>query len=103
MPRKIETEEWSWSVKGKEHTSWIRDYQGWTEGSIATEWGIVSVYSQGDDRFSHSTRMDIVHDGRCIARNIYGKRYSKRGLVTLAKRFAKEITQGTQHKANCDT
>ena len=65
-------------------------YGNYITGEVITPECIVSIYSQGDkDSFAH-TRLDIVKNGRLIMRSI-NKRYSKRGLVTLAKKFAKEI------------
>ena len=60
------------------------------DGIVYTKHGIVSVYSQGDDRFTHSTFLCFAVNGRCYTRRI-NRRYSKRYLVTLAKRFADEI------------
>ena len=85
--------DWGFSVRNR-HVSWIRDMKGWTEGSIATEHGIVSVYSQGYNDNRDFTRLDLVHDGYCHCRSIKGKRYSHRGLITQAKRFASEIVGG---------
>lgn len=74
--------------------SWIRDLEDWTEGTIATRYGIVSVYTQGDARVEHYSRLDFARDGRLYTRNFEGKRYSHRGLVTKAKEFARQITEG---------
>lgn len=65
--------------------------EGWTDGDVVTPWGIVSVYAQGDDRYRHHTRLDIVHNGRLYMRDFHGKRYSPRGLVMKAMQFAREI------------
>lgn len=65
--------------------------EGWTTGCIVTPHGIVRVYAQGDDEHCHTTSLTIVHDGRLHSRDFHGKRYSSRGIVTVAKKFAKDI------------
>lgn len=62
----------------------------YTEGYVATPHGIVTAYSQGDADSFHHTRLDVVKDGILYMKNIK-RRYSKRGLVTLAKRFAATV------------
>lgn len=59
-------------------------------GEVATPQGFTSVYTQGDNVHFPHTRIDFVHKGVLYMRNIE-KRYSAQYLVTLAKRFAKEI------------
>ena len=66
---------------------------GWTEGCVFTPHGIVSTYAQGDDTNVAHTRLDFVCAGKLYMRNFSGKRYSPRGIVTIAKRFAKEIIE----------
>jgi hypothetical protein len=70
-----------------------RGEDGWTEGVVPTRHGFVSVYAQGDAQYSHHTRLDFIWAGRWYQRNFCGKRYSHRGLVTVAVRFAKEIAE----------
>lgn len=69
------------------------DPGGWTDGDVLTFYGIVAVYTQGDDRYDRHTRLDFVWKGRLHIRNISNRRYTARGLVTLAKRFAAEIAE----------
>jgi hypothetical protein len=70
-----------------------RGEDGWTEGVVPTRYGFVSVYAQGDARFSPHTRLDFIWAGRWYQRSFHGKRYSHRGLVTIAVRFAQEIAE----------
>jgi len=82
--------------------SWIRDLEDWTEGAIATQYGIVAVYTQGDARFEYSSRLDFVHNARLYTRSFKGKRYSHRGLVTKAKEFARHVTEGGNDEDGSD-
>ena len=68
-----------------------KEYGGWTEGDILTRDGIVSVYAQGGDGNEKHTRLDFALNGRLYMRHFHRKRYSHRGLVTIAARFAAEI------------
>jgi hypothetical protein len=70
--------------------------RGWTDGAVFTCHGIVLVYAQGDDEYTHHTRLDFVWQGRLYMRDFNGKRYSPRGLVTLADRFAAEIVESQE-------
>lgn len=63
---------------------------GYLEGCVFTPSGIVNVYSQGGDSEVPSTNLDFVWEGRLYSRRI-DKRYSRRGLVTVAHRYAEEI------------
>lgn len=65
--------------------------EGWLDGKIATPWGFVCVYAQGDDKYYHFTRLDFIYDGKMYVRSFSGKRYTKSGAKTKAMRFAKEI------------
>lgn len=69
-----------------------RNGNAWTDGEVVTKHGIVSVYAQGDAESHYHTRLDFAWKGRLYMRNFPNKRYSKRGLVTLAVKFAAEIT-----------
>ena len=66
----------------------------WLDGEVITEQGMVSIYAQGDDNCFAHTRLDFVFEGRLHMRNYPNKRYTKRGIAMLAKRFAHEITEG---------
>lgn len=68
-----------------------KEYGGWTEGEVVTRDGIVSVYAQGGDENDKHTRLDFALNGRLYMRHFQGKRYSHRGLVTIAARFAAEM------------
>lgn len=70
----------------------IKDLENYTEGAIATQHGIVGVYTQGDAQLKHYSRLDFVHEGRLYMRSFDGKRYSHRGLVTKAKEFARQAS-----------
>lgn len=74
-------------------SSRIMNMDGWHTGPVYTQHGIVHVYTQGDERHSKHTRLDIVWNGRTHSRSISGVRYTPRGLVTLAKRFAAEVAE----------
>ena len=65
--------------------------EGWVEGCVVTRHGIVSVYAQGSEGYDHYTRLDFAAAGKWYIREIRGKRYSVRGIVTKAKEFAAEI------------
>lgn len=65
--------------------------EGWMDGEVATPWGFVSIYAQGDDTHSHVTRLDFIHNGRQYIRTFSGKRFTKHGVKTKAMQFAKEI------------
>lgn len=59
-------------------------------GAVFTPQAIVSVYSQGGPNFNHHTRLDFVHRGTMHMRSI-NRRFTKRGLVTIAKRFVRDV------------
>ena len=65
--------------------------KGWDEGSVYVPQGIIEVYAQGDEDNFYCTMLRFVYNGRLHIRTIHGKRYSHRGIVTLAKRYAHEI------------
>jgi hypothetical protein len=66
---------------------------GYVEGCVLTPNGIVAVYSQGSEKDVPSTNLDFVWEGRLYSRTIK-RRYTQRGLVTVANRFADEIRGG---------
>ncbi len=70
-----------------------RNDNAWTDGTVVTNHGIVSVYAQGGDESFHYTRLDFAWKGRLYMRNFKNKRYSRRGLVTIATKFAAEIVK----------
>lgn len=87
---KNEPYEYQFSVKP--HFTRINSMSGgqWLTGVVFTEHGAVYVYTQGGKSTRPSTTLSLLRGDKVIIRQI-PKRYSKRGLVTLAKRFAKEF------------
>lgn len=71
-------------------SNWELGTGNYDSGIINTYHGIVSVYAQGDEECSHSTSLRFVHNGRCFVRS-WKKRFSRRGIAMLAKKFSKEI------------
>lgn len=69
---------------------------GYLEGCVITDRGIVYVYSQGGEmdgvKETPMTQMQIVIGGRLYSRSI-ARRYTSRGIVTVANRFAQEADQ----------
>lgn len=76
---------------GKAGYSRVNGGKEWTDGEVATPWGFVVVYAQGDEQHYHHSRLDFIHRGRLYIRNFSGKRYTPRGLKTKAMQFAREI------------
>jgi hypothetical protein len=68
---------------------------GYDQGLVVTQFGYVSVYAQGGgaSKGTHHTSLHFMWRGREYTRYI-AKRHSKRGIVTLADRFASEIAKG---------
>jgi hypothetical protein len=64
----------------------------WNDGTILTEYGMVDCMAQGSSNFTPHSRFDFVHKGKCYSRS-YDRRFTKRGLSMIAKRFAKEISE----------
>jgi hypothetical protein len=62
---------------------------GYKRGNVYTPNGIVYVYAAGNE-----TRLLILHGGKEHRRYFNGY-LSDRGIVTKAKRFAKEIVDGS--------
>jgi len=80
----------SWKVSGNTGLliSFNKEYN-FLDGSVITPYGMVSVYSHGDEKSSGYTRLDTVIDGRRFSRSIY-RRYTRRGLVVVAGRWLKQ-------------
>ena len=87
--KKLQVNDWKWSVG--EGINDAREQDGYINGVVATRYGFVSVYSQGDERNVPHTDFRFIHKGVCYVRGI-NRRYSLRGIARIAKRFAKEIT-----------
>ena len=89
------------SMSAKQSFSrWTMVTGEWSEGEVVLPEGIVSAYMQGDDDHFHHTRLDFVAGGRLHIWS-WKKRYSKRGVVTLAKKMVAEITsveKGQKHE-----
>jgi hypothetical protein len=80
-----------WAVS--EGTSLHRDKEhNYTSGIIRTRMGIVDVYAQSDN-WGPVTMMEIIHAGRTYRRH-WKCTYTERYMVTLAKRFYKEVIDG---------
>lgn len=58
----------------------------WQSGTVLTPHGIVDIYAQ-----EGTTRLDFCHAGKLHIRT-YRKQYTKRGIVTLAGRMARDIS-----------
>jgi hypothetical protein len=85
--------DWSYKIARPASRVW-KHPAGYLEGSVITADGIVYVYSQGGvsdgNTESDATNLQIVVGGRLYSRSI-AKRYTQRGLVMVANRFAAEI------------
>ena len=95
--KKLEIKENDWSI-GRgfgqiQHDKELDDLSG----LVFTKNGLVEVYAQGDDVIGHTTYFIFVINGRCYYRN-FNRKYSKRYIVTLAKRFSDEIIDITEKK-----
>lgn len=65
----------------------------WNDGVVFTPHGIVRVFFYGN-----SSGLDFAFRGRVHRRTFEGKRYTRRGIVTKAKQFAKEIVDNEIEK-----
>ncbi len=61
------------------------DGERWHYGAVLTQYGYVQVHAEPT-----FTSLSVVHDGFAVYRHI-PRAYTRRGLVTLANRFAEEI------------
>lgn len=66
---------------------------GCPDGDVVTPYGIVGVYVYKDLAGHYHSKLDFAFKGRLYLRAFQNKRYSPRGLVTKANRFAEEITK----------
>lgn len=87
------------SCKTNPYSHWESNTQeyGYDQGNLSTPHGYVKMYAQGDERFSHVTRLTFIWRGYQYERQ-WQHRYSRQYMVTLAKRFVAEIikNQGTK-------
>jgi hypothetical protein len=71
------------------------DPRGWRHGSVITSLGAVVVYADNRETTAKPcTSFDFVWQGRLYHRSIEGRVFTKRGIVTMAGRFAREVTYG---------
>jgi hypothetical protein len=84
--------EYHFSVKP--HISRIYEMDGglWFHGFVMTEYGTVGIYVQGSEKYTPHTKLEFAC-GKTVYVRSFNERYSKRRIVTLAKRFAKEISE----------
>lgn len=84
-----------WDVKVRRNSSGgISPHpHGWISGEVHTPFGIVSVYSQGDDDTYPHSSYRIILGGRlyCYSED---KQRAPRGLVAMAGRIARELAEG---------
>lgn len=64
----------------------------WYSGYVGTRYGFVTVYSQGGARDGFTT-LSIIRDGHEYTRR-FERGFQKAYLVTLAQRFAQEVSHG---------
>jgi hypothetical protein len=88
--------DWSMKVERPLNRVW-RHPSGYLEGCVITEHGIVAAYSQGGENESASTNLQFVWEGRLYSRSIE-KRYTARGLVMLANRYARDVRWNTEEQ-----
>ena len=90
----MKTNEFDWKLSSPHGRIYTRDYQGdsYLDGAVLTRHGIVEVYSQGGPSQWPSSNLTFVWNGRCYVRG-RNRRLTKRGLVTAADRFAREIVE----------
>ena len=65
---------------------------GYLQGDVVTPYGIVVAYSQGGADEYHSTNLQMVQGGRLYSVS-FNRKYTQRGIATLANRFARNIAQ----------
>ena len=83
-----------WTMKLSRPISRIRRMpENYLDGHVLTPHGIVSCYSQGSATDTPHTSLTVVINGRMYTRG-FNRRYSTRGMVTLAARFAAELSRG---------
>lgn len=58
-------------------------------GYIVTPHGIAVIYAENNRK--GYIRVDFVHGGRLHMLSIHGQQYTKRGVVTIAGRFVREV------------
>lgn len=72
----------------------IEDRGWWLDGEVATDYGFVTVYAQGDSNNFAYSRLDFIANGRLYMRT-FDKRYTARGLAMKARQFAREIVESS--------
>jgi hypothetical protein len=82
-----------WNIKiDRPFNRIFRHPDGYLDGCVVTEHGIVQVYSQGSKLETPSTSLSFAFNGRFYCRSI-NRRFTSRGLVTKASDFAAEIVE----------
>jgi len=79
-------DEWSISESYSHFTKDDNEFGYWVEGIISTKYGYVTAYAQ-----EGHTDLRFIWDGRMYSRG-WQREYSQQYIVTLAKRFVREIT-----------
>ena len=96
----MKTEDFSYSLDGRAanriHLNKTQDGETYHEGAVLTEFGTLTVYAQGGERYDPHSRIDFAYKGRVYVRNFMKTRLTPRGLVMLGRRFAREIVR--KHK-----
>jgi hypothetical protein len=78
----------NWTLS-KEHGAWeCGSGPTYDTGEILLRCGVVLAYAE--DKF---TSLRIIRNGRVYYRAWHGKRYSRRGMVTKAREFAKDVAR----------
>lgn len=88
-------EEYVFATGDVSRAQWDFTSADYDSGTIKTDHGIVRAYAHGDDDKSGYTQLRIVKDGEGYERR-WGKRYSRRFMVTLARRFAADLFEQSE-------
>ena len=86
-----------WKVDGYDKNITTKKYgdSTLTIGGVGSKWGFVIVNSWKFGNGEKSTRLEFIHNGYNHTR-IIDNTYTDRGLVTVARRYAKAIVEATQ-------
>lgn len=90
--KKVNHEDDHWAL-GKAYGMFHMTGFDYDLGDVATKYGFVTAYAQGDDERWHLTELRFCYLGRIYTRTWRDRRYSQKYMVTLARRFADEIVQ----------
>ncbi len=89
---KYKEKDHDWSVGRGYGCISLNKEDGTLSGTVKTQNGFVEVYSQGCSGYVPSTTLEFIFNSRGYSR-IINRHYSSRYLVTVAKKFAKEIVE----------